>query len=266
MVLCPRLGADTPNSQPAAVAFDLLPTKHIVVKIKVNGQGPYRVIFDTGAPVMLLNYKIAKASGILPKDAKPPWFPLFGAPGENKIKILEIGELTAKNVSTIVMDHPTVELISKHLGPIDGIVGFPFFARYQTTIDYQAKKLTFVPNGFNPPDTLKALMASVMALADDKPRPPKVLTSAGQWGILLHKDKNDEEAGTTIREVLPGSPAAAAGLKPGDRMLSLDGRWTDTLADVYLAASKIKSGSSAKVVVRRENEEIELTVKPQEGL
>ena len=45
----------------------------------------------------------------------------------------------------MVMDHPTVEAISKTVGPIDGIVGFPFFARYRMTLDYQAKKLTFVP-------------------------------------------------------------------------------------------------------------------------
>jgi hypothetical protein len=266
LVFCPRLAADTLTGKPATVAFELLSTKHIIIKIKVNGQGPYRVIFDTGAPVMLLNYKVAKESGVLPKDAKPPLFPLFGSAGENKIKILEIGDLKAKDVSTIVMDHPTVELISKHLGPIEGIVGFPFFARYKMTIDYQAKKLTFVPNGFDPPDTLKALMASVMALANDKPPEPKVLTPAGQWGILLHKEKNDKEAGITIREVLPGSPAAAGGLKPGDRLLSLDGRWTDTLADVYLAAGKVSPGNSAKLVIRRATQEIEMTVKPQEGL
>jgi hypothetical protein len=259
------LAADTLEAKPATVAFELLPTKHIVIQIKVNGKGPYRVIFDTGAPVMLLNYKVAKESGVLPKDAKPPLFPLFGSAGENKIKTLQIGDLKAADISTIVMDHPTVELISKHLGPIEGIVGFPFFARYKMTIDYQAKKLTLAPNGFKPPDTLKALMASVMALADDKPPEPKVLTPAGQWGILLHKDKNDEEAGITIREVLPGSPAAAGGLKSGDRLLSLDGRWTDTLADVYLAAGKVKPGNSAQLVIRRQTQEVDLTIKPQEG-
>jgi hypothetical protein len=258
--------ADTPASKPVTVPFELLTTKHIVIKIKLNGKGPYPVIFDTGAPVMLLNYKVAKESGILPKDTRPPLFPLFGPVGDNKIKTLEIGDLKATDVSTIVMDHPTVELISKHLGPIEGIVGFPFFARYKMTVDYQMKKLTFVPNGFEPPDTMKALMASVMALANDKPPEPKVLAAAAQWGMVLYKEKADEEAGITIRDVLPGSPAAAGGLKPGDRLLSLDGRWTDTLVDAYQAAGKVKPGNSAKVVIRRNEKELAIAVKPQEGL
>ena len=32
------------------VPFELLKTRHIVVSIKINGKGPYRVIFDTGSP------------------------------------------------------------------------------------------------------------------------------------------------------------------------------------------------------------------------
>src|SRR5207302_5303192 len=47
-----RVGADEPKpTVPATVPFELLETKHMAVKIKLNGKGPYRVIFDTGAPV-----------------------------------------------------------------------------------------------------------------------------------------------------------------------------------------------------------------------
>ena len=56
-----------------------------------------------------------------------------------------------------------------------------------------------------------------------------MLSAAGQWGLVADKDKDDEEAGVTIKEVMPGSAAAAAGLKAGDRLLTLDGRWTDSL-------------------------------------
>jgi len=257
--------ADQKDAPPASVPFELLQTKHIAVKIMVNGKGPYRVIFDTGAPVLLLNNKIAKESGVLDKNAKPPLFSLFGAAGEAKIKTLEIGNLKATDVPTIVMDHPTLELISKLLGPIEGIVGFPFFARYKMTLDYQARRLTFVPNGYDPPDVMKTIMDTVMAMAGDKPRPPKVLVSAAQWGVLLDKDDKDLDEGVTIQEVLPGSAAAQAGFQAGDRLLSLDGRWTDSLADAYQAAGHIKPGSSAPVLIRRTGREMELTVKPQFG-
>lgn len=256
---------DQKNTEPISVPFELLKTKHIAVKIKVNGQGPYRVIFDTGAPVLLLNNKVAKASGVLDKNARPPLFSLFGASGEAKIRTLEIGDLKAKDVPTVVMDHPTLELVSKFLGPIDGIVGFPFFARYKTTIDYQAKRLTFIPSGFEPPDVMKMIMETVMSMAGDKPRPPKVLSPAAQWGILLDKDGADSEEGVAIKEVLPGSSAAKAGLEKGDRLLTLDNRWTDSVADAFQAAMQIKPGKDAVVLVRRTGHEMEFTIKPQPG-
>ena len=109
-------------------------------------------------------------------------------------------------------------------------------------------------------------MATVMALAEDRPPRRKILRPAAQWGLVLHKDDKDEEAGVTIKEVLPGSAAAAAGLQAGDRLLTLDGRWTDTLADAYLATSYVKPGTAAKVVIKRNGREREQTVKPRPGL
>jgi hypothetical protein len=254
------------NPLPVTVPFDLLKTKHMVVQVKVNGKGPYRVIFDTGAPVTLLNTKVAKESGLLPKGAKAPAFNLFGSMGQVRIKTLELGDLKAEDLPAVVMDHPTVELISKFLGPIEGIVGFPFFARYKTTLDYQAKQLTFVPSGFEPPDAMQALMATVMALTQDNPK-PKVLAPAAQWGLTFRgKKADDAEPGLTIEDVMPGSAADKAGLRTGDRLLTLDARWTDTLPDLYLAAAHVKPGASAKVKVKRETRETELTVTPRSGL
>jgi hypothetical protein len=257
--------AEEPAAKAAVVPFRLLKTRHMVIDIKVNGKGPYPVIFDTGAPVLLLNTKVAKASGVLSRNATPPLFSLFGSMGQANIKSLQVGDLKARDVPAIVMDHPTVELISKVLGPIEGIVGFPFFARYKMTLDYQARKLTFVPNGYDPPDVMQSLMAAVMSLADENPK-PKVLAPAAQWGLVLHKADDDPEAGTTVREVLRGGAAAQAGLKAGDRLLTLDGRWTDSVADAFRAAGHVQAGAAARVVVKRGGKEVELTVKPRPGL
>ncbi len=265
VLLAPVVRAETPAPKATEVPFDLLKTKHMVIQIKVNGKGPYRVIFDTGAPVMLLNTKVGRESGLIGKNTRAPLFSLFGSMGPTRIHTLEIGGLKVENVPVMVMDHPTVEVISKFLGPIEGIVGFPFFARYKMTLDYQAKKLTFVPNGFQPPDAMESLTKSVMSLMEDNPK-PKVLAAAGQWGLVLQKAKDDQEAGVRIREVLPGSAAATAGLKAGDRLLTLDGRWTDSVADAYLAAGHVKPGTAARVVVRRDGKEVALTVKPRAGL
>src|SRR5438105_5290986 len=114
--------AETPVAKLVVVPFELLKTKHMVVKVKVNGKGPYRVIFDTGAPVTLLNNKVAKESGVMGKNFKQPLFAPFGSMGEFKIQELDISGVKATNVPTMVMDHPTVSAISNVLGPLEGIV------------------------------------------------------------------------------------------------------------------------------------------------
>jgi S1-C subfamily serine protease len=55
-------------------------------------------------------------------------------------------------------------------------------------------------------------------------------------------------------------------LKAGDRLLTIDGRWTDTVAETFDAASHVKPGTEVKVVILRDGKEMELTVKPGSGL
>jgi membrane-associated protease RseP (regulator of RpoE activity) len=258
----PKVEKDT--AKPVTVPFELLKTGHMAVMVKINGKGPYRVIFDTGAPISLINNKVGKESGLL-DNVKKPLFSLFNTAGQTSIKSLEVGDLKAENVNTIVMDHPTVEAISKALGPIEGIVGFPFFARYKTTINYQAKELTFVPNGFDPPDVMQELAASLMTMINEKQPKAKVLAPAAQWGMIAAKDSKDEDAGVVVKEVYADSPAAKAGMKAGDRILTLDGRWTDSLRDLYDAAGFVKPGTAAKVVFLRDGKEKELTITPTSG-
>src|SRR5262245_42098709 len=81
--------ADAP-AKPAKVPFELLASKHMAVNVTINGKGPYRLIFDTGAPITLLSNKAAQEAGVLPKDARPPLLALFGAMGQFPIQTLEV--------------------------------------------------------------------------------------------------------------------------------------------------------------------------------
>jgi hypothetical protein len=256
---------DTTPAKAVTVPFELLRSGHMAVQVKVNGKGPYRLIFDTGAPVTLLNNKVAKEAGLL-KGVATPAFTIFGAIGDVKVRSLEVGGLEARDTSAIVMDHPVVELMAKKLGPLDGIVGFPFFARYKVTLDYKARTLTFAAGTYRPGDPIKALESELMKMVMGGPAPPKVLAPAGQWGLRAEKADRDEEAGVTVREVLPGGAAASAGLRAGDRLLTIDGRWTDSLPDLYAAAGSVKPGTAVVVRVKRDGKEIELKVKPLAGL
>lgn len=245
--------------KPVTVKFELLRSGHMAVLVKVNGKGPYKLIFDTGAPLTLVNNKLAREAGLLRGMHKPAFAP-FGSMGEVTIKDLDVGGQKASNIAAVVMDHPTVELISQKLGPIHGIVGFPFFARYKMTLDYQARTMTFEPNGHRPPDVMKGMMAAILAGGATR-----VLAPAAQWGVVPAKEVGDDDPGVDVKAVIPGSAAAAAGLKRGDRLLTLDGRWTDSLPDLYAAAGYVKPGTTAVVRVKRGDKEIELKVKPTAG-
>ena len=94
----------------------------------------------------------------------------------------------------------------------------------------------------------------------------KVLAPAGQWGFSVQKEKDDQEPGVTVKGVQPGSAAAEAGLREGDRLLTLDGLWTDTVNDTYLAASSVRPGTAARLGIRRDGKDMELTVTVQPGM
>src|SRR5436309_3451586 len=130
-----RLNADDKKSEakkpePVTVPFEMLKTGHMAVMIKVNGKGPYRVVFDTGAPMSLISNKIAKEADI-ESDAKG-LAALLGLGGQAKVKKLQVGDAKLENAAVIIMDHPTVEALGKEVGGLEGIIGFPVFARFKT--------------------------------------------------------------------------------------------------------------------------------------
>lgn len=262
----------TEEMKPAVVPFEIIGSKHMAVQIKINGKGPYRVIFDTGAPISLLTNKAAQESGLIKKPkssgkdsssskaGSTNFFATMG--GMQKIKDLEVGEVKVKDVQVIVMDHPTVKAIAEIVGPVEGIMGFPFFAKFHTTVNYQNKTLTLVPSTYDPGDVMAGLMASMMASNKDK----KVfLAPQAVWGFTVGKEAKDTEEGIEVVHVFPNSEAEKAGVKPGDRLLTLDGTWTDTLTDCYRAASQVKAGRAAPIQVRRDGKELKLTVTPRQG-
>ena len=251
-------------AKPIVIPFELLKSGHMAVMVKVNGKGPYRVIFDTGAPVNLFNNKLAKEADLL-RDVPKSSLPFLGTIAEVKVKELQVGDEKAASQPAIVMDHPLVELMSKKLGALYGIVGFPFFARYTMTIDYQAQTLTLVPNGYKPANVMKSLEATMIQMIAGGSPAEKVLSPAAQWGLTARKT-DDDKAGIVVKEVLAGSAAAEAGLKPGDRLLTVDGRWTDSLPDLYEVAGHIKPGVRVPVKLQRDGKEMELQIKPRAGL
>lgn len=253
--------APAADAAPTSVPFELVASNHMVVSARINGKGPYRLVFDLGAPVTLLGNRAADESGAVPKDA-PKSF-LMGMRGEGQIKDLEIGGLAAHDLPVVVMDHPTLKALGGFLGkPLDGIMGFTFFARYKTTIDYQAKRMSFAPVNFEVRNLIKDLPDRI---AGPKVARERILAPAGLWGLALGEPAGDG-SGVKVAAVKPGSAAEAAGLRAGDLLATLDGRWTTSAADAYAAAAGVAAGRDAEVVVVRDGAEVRLTVRPVGGI
>ncbi len=153
------------------------------------------------------------------------------------MKTLEVGGLSARDLPVIVLDHPTLPALGGFLGrPIDGIIGFTFFARYRTTIDYQKNEMTFEPVDYEVKDLMKELPNR---LSGPRVARKRVLAPGGVLGLNVGPATEGSSPGVPITTVLPDSPAAAAGLKVGDILTTLDGRWTTSVADAYAAAMRL---------------------------
>ncbi len=254
--------AEAANEATATVPFEMLPSNHMVVDVRINGKGPYRLIFDVGSPVTLLSNRAAKDSGLIDPNARG--LILFGAQGEADVDELQVGELKAENVPVMVMDHPVVRLLGEALGkPIDGLVGHSFFARYKTTIDYQAKTMDFEPVENEVRDIFQELP---QRLAGPKVARRIVLDPGGLWGFLVGAPEGSDAPGVPVTMVRQGTPAAEAGLEVGDILMNLDGRWTLSISDTFEAAGGVEPGRPAELVILRDDEEITLSITPKPGI
>jgi hypothetical protein len=234
----------------------------MLVQAWINDKGPYRLIFDLGAPITLLGNRVSEAAGVV-KPGTPRSF-LFGMRGEAEVSKLRVGELTASKLPVIVLDHPILKALEEVTGRrIDGLMGFTFFARYKTTIDYHSHQMTFEPIDYQIRDLLKELPDRLLG---PKIAHHRVLAPSGVWGLHLGGPLGGlDSRGVPILKVLDGSPADRAGLKPDDVLITVDGRWTASIADVYHAAAAVALDSEVTVVIHRADKEMTIRVTPADG-
>lgn len=111
----------------------------IIVQVKVNGQGPYDFVLDTGATFTCLDNELAEQLNL------PEWKGSFGTvvvgPGGGmkllKIETLEVGDAKASGLTACSID---LDRMAPGLG-IKGLVGLNFLKPYRVTIDFAKKSL-----------------------------------------------------------------------------------------------------------------------------
>jgi hypothetical protein len=210
----PPGGVPVPHHE---IPYRVTATRHILVRIKINGHGPFNVVLDTGAPVVVLAGKLKEVVGVKPDAA-----------GWATLDKLEIeGGVSLANVTARFDDLYQLEGMNG-LGlagvEIHGLVGYPVLARYRITYDFTRPTLEWSPLDITPDelprratrnvapggmDTLGGLMKGVGKLFGMNEIPATRLR--GFVGIAYDPDG-------TITSVLGSSPAEAAGLRVGDRL------------------------------------------------
>lgn len=71
-----------------------------------------------------------------------------------------------------------------------------------------------------------------------------------------------EEQGILIAKVIPGSPAAKAGLRAGDVIRKINGQPVKKAEDIQQAVEGSQAGSNIQIEVRRNQQDVALTVQP----
>ena len=243
----------------------MLRSGHIAVQVRVNGKGPFRLVLDTGSPLTFISTRTARELGLLAapspqKKQAPPALGGLTMGGQVTLKSMAVGDTEVKDLGALILDHPIVEALGGFVGRLDGIVGFSFFARFHTTIDYLNGRVAFEPVSYVPQD----IMGSMMTRLFGGTQQARVIAPPTLWGMAVAATPQND--GVQVTKVYISGAAAAAGFQPGDRITLLDDRWTDTVNDLYEAASLAAANQPVVVKVMRGDKETLLTVRPRPGI
>ena len=259
--------ADPPaaRAKPAAVPYRLTDTKHVLVRVKLNGKGPYNFILDTGAPAVFIPKKLAGQLDLNP-DRR----------GWSDIESFDVeGGLSAGAVKCRVEDLFQLEGMNG-LGlagvELHGVIGYNVLAKYRITYDFTADKLVWVPLDFDPPALqriggggqggLEILGPVMKTLASLLGVSPKFDTAErGRLGIEIEA----RDAGLFVVSVLADSPAARAGFKAGDRLASVDGRPVKTADALFARMADKRAGQTVEYGLVRDGSARDLKVELGEG-
>lgn len=273
-ILHPAAGAPP---QPYRIPYRLTDTQHILVRAKLNGKGPFNFIVDTGAPTVFIAPAAAKQAGL---KYEGQWTTLDRLEIEGGA-VLEKQQARVENLPQL-SGMNAMGLAGRRL---DGVLGYSVLSRFRMEIDLARSWMRWTPVPYQPqplltleeitggkkpaaapPDgsgleLISRVAGFLFARAPDAAPVPR-----GFFGFELE----EAPAGVRVGSVLPGSPAAAAGLRKGDLILKAGSTAAEpgavkTAAEVLKAAAGIPAEQELVLVVRRAEGEARLTLKAGKG-
>lgn len=266
-------GPDPEVGKSYRVPYRMTETNHFLVRVRIDGKGPFNFLVDTGAPHIFIGAEAAKKAGIV---ADPEEY------------FTSIGRVDFEGGARLSGMKARVEDIFQMVGmnalglpgtSIDGILGFSALARFKIELDPTQDRMTwtrldyeprepFVPRAVlkkGPPAEIRAMNAlgpiAKLAAALVGKQPEDELHPRGFLGIELAEDPGK----LRVSGVLADSPAAAVGLKPGDRLARVKGKDVATIKAARDAVAEVRPGDEVAVAVVRDGVPIDLTLTAGEG-
>jgi membrane-associated protease RseP (regulator of RpoE activity) len=268
----PARAAEKKKADPISyrIPYRLTAVHHVLVRVKINGKGPFNFILDTGAPALFVSKAVGKELGI--KNDKSGWatFNRFEIEGG-------VVETKAKGIIETPFQLEGMNALGLAGAKLHGMIGYNLLARYRITYDFSKDRMIWVPLKFNPPlpkrmrgkggapgglDALAGILKVVSMFTGKMPQAAQI--PRGFLGVELAV--LGKAGGVQIKTVLAKSPAEAAGLKAGDQIHSFQGKKVRTIDDVQRLAAKVRAGKKARFTVNRKGETLTITVTAGEGL
>jgi hypothetical protein len=269
--LAPPLRADEPvkkDAKPIEVPYRTTIPKHILVRAKINGKGPFNFILDTGAPALFVSTAVCKKLGVEPDKNSWGTFDKFEIEGgvvipKAKGRIEDPFQLEGMNAMGLAG------------AELHGVIGYNILARYKMEIDFTKDKMVWTPLDYDPEapkgmggkggtgglEFMGTIMKMFGAFLGKKPAPD--VAPRGFLGVELEQKGDDV---VVVKSVLEKSPAAKAGVKAGDRITKVKGRTIENIEDIQRFIKKLKADEPVSLTVERGKDKMEISFTTGEGL
>jgi PDZ domain/Aspartyl protease len=279
---------DPQIGQSFQVPYRLTDTNHFLVRVRINGKGPFNFLVDSGAPALYIATETAAKVGLKPVKGEF-WTVVDRLDLEGGARL---GGIKAR------VEDPFQLVGMNALGlpgaSIDGILGFTILARFRLEIDPTRDCMTWTRLNHAPPDppiprrgegdgdrpppelqVMNALgplakgLAFLMGKQPEEERYPRGFLGL-EW--VETKDAHLGQLTVRISRVVEGSPAAKADIQAGDRLIRARSQSVDSLKAARAALSAIQAGDLVELTLRRGDEkdknprELTVTITAGEGL
>ena len=105
--------------------------------VMINGQGPFRLVLDTGASRSAVNAQVAQVLGIAPDAAQSVL--LRGVTGSVAVPTIRVNSFS---VGDVIVTPAILPIVTDALGGADGVLGTEGFADKRLYIDFRHDRIT----------------------------------------------------------------------------------------------------------------------------